>query len=220
MSPNSVIYAVRHLDEANPEILYIGSTKNKHRRFDKEHRNPKYKGHADFGKWLHSGNLAKVRFDILETIEGLRGKKLTHELLRKEFLWKRKLAPQKFGKLDGLSRQPLEVRRAVRKERASRYVRKPRNSSWKSEIYATNVDHERIDKVNEYQRQYHKLKNIDNKNFKPRGQRKRIPYTEARAKKLEKRRERHRKKLEAAGKTYKPRTSRIQRQQKLIANNT
>lgn len=220
MSRNSVIYAVRYLDEAESEILYIGSTKNKHRRFDKEHRNPKYKGHADFGKWLHSGNLAKVRFDILETINGLHGKKLTHELLRKEFIWKRKLTPQKFGKLDGLSRQPLDVRRAVRKEQESRYVRKPPNYVWKSEIYAKHVDHERIDKVNEYQRRYHQLKHKDNKNFKPRGQRKKMPYTVARAKKLEKRRERHRKKLEAAGKTYKPRTSRIQRQQNLIAINT
>ena len=215
----SVIYAVRYLDDAESEILYIGSTKNKHRRFEKEHRNPKYKGHADFGKWLHSGNLAKVRFDILETIDGLRGKELAHELLRKEFLWKRKLAPQKFGKLDGLNRQPIEVQRAARKEQASKYVRKPRND-WRQKIFAKHVDHERIDKINAYQRKKHQLKNKNNKNFKPRGKRKKIPYSEKRAKRLEKRRECHRKKLEAAGKIYKPRTSRIQRQQKLLAINT
>ena len=57
-------------------------------------------------------------------------------------------------------------------------------------------------------------KNKNNPNYKPRGPRRKLPFCPKRAKKLARQRERYRKKLEAAGKVYKPRNTRSKRLEK------
>ena len=220
----SAVYVVRMID--NPlEIVYIGSTISTLRRFLKEHWNPNYRGHRHFGKWLHeNNNLSKVKFEILEIVSNLKGENLKKELRRREFLWKRKLGQQKFGKLDGLKYQPREVQLAVRREQEKRRVLKPETVQRKllrqrekvKKLYQ-NIDHQEIDKRNKYLREWNAKRNQNNANFKPRGPRKKQPYCPKRAKKLARRRELHRMKLEKSGKVYKPRASRIKRIEKSLS---
>ena len=221
MIDQAAVYIVKFKQDCD-EIVYIGSTISTKRRFEKEHWNPNYKRHHQFGRWLHTDdNLSKVKFEILEVVTGFEGEELKTECRRREFLWKRKMGPQKFGKLDGLKYQPREVILQVRREQKKKYVVKPENyAKYIEKILAKNsklyenVDHEEIEKFNEYQRKYRAKKNAKNPNVKPRGPRKKLPFCPKRAKKLARRRELHRKKLEAAGKVYKPRNTRSKRLEK------
>ena len=221
MKDQAAVYIVKFKENPD-EIVYIGSTISTKRRFVKEHWNPKYKTHRIFGKWLHTdGNLSKVKFEILEVVTGFEGEELKKECRRREFLWKKKFGPQKFGKLDGLKYQPREVILQVRREQQKKFVVKPENyAKYIEKILAKrtklyeNVDHEEIEKINECNRKCNAKKNKDNPNFKPRGPRKKLPFCPKRAKKLARRRELHKKKLEKAGKVYKPRNSRSKRVEK------
>ena len=221
MKDQAAVYIVRFKENPD-EILYIGSTISTKRRFVKEHWNPNYKNHKLFGRWLHTDdNLSKVKFEILEVVTGFEGEELKTECRRREFLWKRKMGPQKFGKLDGLKYQPREVILQVRREQQKKFVVKPENYAKyiekiltkKAKLYE-NVDHEEIEKINECNRKCNAKKNKDNPNFKPRGPRKKLPFCPKRAKKLARRRELYKKKLEKAGKVYKPRNSRSKRVEK------
>ena len=217
----AAVYIVKFKEDCD-EIVYIGSTISTKRRFVKEHWNPNYKNHKLFGKWLHTdGNLSKVKFDILEVVTGFEGEELKRECRRREFLWKKKMGPQKFGIMDGLKYQPEEVRKQYRREQNKKYPVKPetiaKNVQKRKEKQAKlykNVDHEEIEKINEYNRKRHAEKNKNNANYKPRGPRKKHPFCPYRAAHLAYRRELHKKKLEAAGKVYKPRNTRDKRLEK------
>ena len=221
MKDQAAVYIVKFKENPD-EIVYIGSTISTKRRFVKEHWNPKYKTHRIFGKWLHTdGNLSKVKFEILEVVTGFEGEELKKECRRREFLWKKKFGPTKFGVMDGLKFQPKEVIMQHRREQNKSYYAKPeikaRNLAKvkeKQKKLYENVDHEKIDKRNEYQRKHHAKKNADNPNYKPRGPRKKLPFCPKRAKKLARQRERYKKKLEKAGKVYKPRNTREKRLEK------
>ena len=222
MKDQAAVYIVRFKENPD-EILYIGSTISTKRRFVKEHWNPNYRRHAFFGKWLHTGdNLSKVKFEILEVVTGFEGEELKRELRRREFLWKKKMSPQKFGVMDGLKFQPEEVQKQHNRERNKKYYMKSENyerhlerkKTKNAKLYSENVDHELIELHNEYQRKFRAKKNRNNPNFKPRGPRKKLPYSPKRAEKLARKRELHRLKLEAAGKVYKPRNTRSKRLEK------
>ena len=215
MEDKAAVYIVK-FKEGSDEILYIGSTNSTKRRFVKEHWNPKYHRHHNFGRWLHiDGNLAKVKFEILEVVTGFEGEDLKKELRRREFLWKRKMAPQRFGVFDGLKYQTEEVKKQYRSEyyQKNKEKEKIRYQKRTKQMYS-NVDHPNIDKLNKYQRKYNAEKNKNNPNFKPRGPRKKLPYCAKRAKRLARQRERYKLKLEKAGKTYKPRNTRDKRLEK------
>ena len=220
MKDQAAVYIVRFKENPD-EILYIGSTISTKRRFVKEHWNPKYRRHFDFGKWLHADdNLSKVKFEILEVVTGFEGEELKRELRRREFLWKRKMSPQKFGKLDGLKYQPEEVQKQRRREQNKKFNKENRvkynkiKREKQSKLYSENVDHIQIEIHNEYQRRFRAKKNKNNPKFKPRGPRKKLPYCPKRAKKLARKRELYKLKLEQAGKVYKPRNTRIKRLEK------
>ena len=96
------------------EVMYVGSTKNLQRRLFKEHLNPKWKKHGPFGRWLHDGNLERVTMQILEQVH-TKNKKV---LVSREFHYKRTLPKQRFGKLDGLGLQSLDLQNEIRRDRA------------------------------------------------------------------------------------------------------
>ena len=128
--------------KANPNfVVYVGSSIDVNRRWNKEHLNPDYKKHGDFGHWLHENKMTdKVKFVVVQTLEAGR-----EELLRNEFLWKIKLHPR-FGILDGLKYQPVSVQLEIRKIQANR----------RQAMLYRNIDHERIDAKNKRLREKNK----------------------------------------------------------------
>ena len=137
------IYKVLFQDE----VVYVGSSNNLHRRWKQQHLNPDYKNHRIFGKWIHENNLtSELECVVIQTIDG-KGAELKKKLLKAEFLWKRKLNPR-FGVLDGLKYQPIEVQREIAKLR---------NKKRYTNLYQ-NLDHETVDKINEKKRMRYKNK--------------------------------------------------------------
>ena len=156
------------------------------RRWNKEHLNPHYKKHADFGRWLHENNMTdKVIFMVVQKVQGDR-----QEVLRNEFLWKIKLHPR-FGILDGLKYQPVSVQMEIRRIQDNR----------RQAMLYRNLDHHKIDAKNKRLRE-------KSKSLKPRGPQKKHKFCPHREKINAERRRKHAEKLRAAGKIYKPRNTR------------
>ena len=170
----------------NPDfVIYVGSSSNVNRRWNKEHLNPYY-NHADFGRWLHENKMIdKVELVIVQKIQG--DKK---ELLRNEFLWKIKLHPR-FGILDGLKYQPVSVQMEIKRIQ---------NNLRHANLYK-NLDHEKIDAKNKRLRE-------KNKSDRPRGPQKKRKFCPHRERMNAERRKKHADKLRAAGKIYRPRNTR------------
>ena len=215
----SVIYK----GEYNGELFYVGSTIDSRRRWKREHLNPEYKSHGDFGKYIHKHGIAnQIVFSVLEKIENWKGTRgeLKKELRRREFLWKNKLPKQKFGKLDGLNQQPREVQRKIKnaQDNASRKKRelldpeyRERRQKRDRESSKKNMFKNR-ERLNEYQRKYYAQKH---QVHKPRGPRDTKAFCPIHAAMNKCKREIRCAEWDRIGRKYKPRVTREARLYKL-----
>ena len=105
------------------QLLYVGSTVRRHRRWYYEHLNENYNGHGVFGRWIHDNELAeKIIFTVLEKVPLNEDREqMKKDLRRIEFSWKHKLPPQKFMRNDGLCEQCRETRLAIKREQDLAY---------------------------------------------------------------------------------------------------
>jgi len=98
-------------DPETKENLYVGSSIHLRSR-ELEHRNPNFRNHAGFGKYIHKEGIAKkVVFTVLESVKHDDPETRKKLCRAAEFRWKKKI-PCKFCEVfDGLCLQPEDVKR-------------------------------------------------------------------------------------------------------------
>jgi len=159
-SCNSGVYLIQNTE--NHEVLYIGSTIDLRNR-ERQHRNPDFKCHGPFGRWLHANNLAwKVRVVVLEPMQHEDREQLKKLLRRQEFVWKQRLS-SKFGQNDGLCQQPEEVQTAHKKKMRTQWFEQPGVMERQKDLgrkYFKNLSREKRDEINVAHKTRHRAKRL------------------------------------------------------------
>ena len=199
-------------EEHNP--LYVGSTSDLQRRLFKEHFNAKYKKHGKFGRWLHDGNIDNVYYKTLERVEA-EPEKMREKLRQREFHYKRSLPPQKFGQLDGVGLQSVDLQLKIRREKLKE--KNKNNANFKprgpQKIPVTQKQKEVLARRREL---YKKRVEASGRKYKPRKLNhnytpSKVKISKSKAEYLKWKRAVHKQKVEAEGRVYRPRSTRLQR---------